>query len=231
MAMLKTWSFVAVFCAALLTSVPIAAADGPYEPNESVTQAAGPLAGGSGYDAAIETSNDEDWFYFYTSGQRQFEVVLTYRGQTGIYGNTRVTLRERDGGEIDSTSVDEDADDRVGRLTFTSPGAARYHLSVTGEQGAAYRIQVNPADALTSSPPYECFNHVHSFTHIHTYRHVHKRRHRHRSGRIHIHRFVHIHRRAHTHYQNHEHCEPAPRQTFHAPSPGADAGAWLSALA
>jgi hypothetical protein len=214
--MLRQFSFAVILGAALLSSASTALADGPYEPNESVTQAWGPMAGGAAHDAAIETSNDEDWFYFYTAGQRQFEVVLTYRSKAGpnSYSSARVILRERDGDEIESAYVDEDEDDRIGRITFTSSGSAKYNLSVTGEEGVRYSVQVNPADALTPEPPVECFNHVHSFGHVHVRRHIHRRRHRHRSGRVHIHRRVHRHRRVHTHYEDHLHCEPAPRQVF-----------------
>lgn len=194
-----------VVMAAMLIAAAPAVADGPYEPNESATQAFGPLGGGTSYDGAIEPSNDVDWFFFYISGQRQFEVVLTWReGDCDV----EATLRDRDGNEKGFTSVASYPESRVGRMTLTSPGSARYNVEVGGCVGDAYTLQVTPADAVTSQPPTRCFNHVHSQPHVHTRRHRHIHRHRH--GRRHIHRRMHTHRHTHIHTQNHHHCEPAP---------------------
>lgn len=208
MTLLKRAAITAVVGVAFLVIGPVAAADGPYEPNESVTQTFGPLAGGISYNGVIETSNDVDWFHFYIAGQRQFEVVLTWRG--GDCYDITATLRDREGGQELSTSVDSSPESTVGRITLTSPGSARYNLEVNGCTGGAYTIQITPADAVTAQPPTRCFNHVHSQIHVHRRRHRHIRRHRHGRRRIHIHRRTHIHRRRHAHRQNHPHCVPAP---------------------
>ena len=209
MTSLKPASLGVLIAAALFASVSVATADGPYEPNETATQAAGPLAGGSPYNGVIETSNDVDWFFFYTAGQRQFEVVLTWRGgENRCY--TTLTLRDRDGDEQGSASVDGEPDNTVDRITLTSPGSARYSLEVNGCEGDAYTVRVTPAGAVTSQPPTRCFNHVHRRLHRHRKRHRHTRRHRHASRRVHIHRRIHVHRRNHIHRRNHPHCVPDP---------------------
>lgn len=210
MTVLRRASVAAAIGALFLVISPIAAADGPFEPNESVTQAFGPLVGATAYNGVLETSNDVDWFFFYIAGQRQFEVVLTWRGSQEDCSDVFLSLRERDGELERSTSVDCAPDERIGRITLTSPGSARYNLEVSGDEGASYTIQVTPADAVTAQPPTRCFNHVHTQAHEHRSRHVHKRRHRHRNGRRHIHRRIHTHRRTHTHSQDHPHCVPEP---------------------
>jgi len=207
MNVLKRASVAAAIGAAFLVVGPIAVADGPYEPNESITQARGPMLGGTNYNGVIETSNDVDWFYFYIAGQRQFEVVFIWRAGTSC----EVTLRDADGAELGSGYVSGDPQYTVATITHTSPGTTRYNLEVNSNcEGHAYTLQIRPADAVTSQPPTRCFNHVHTSVHKHRKRHIHKRRHRHRNGRIHIHRRVHIHRRNHIHRQNHQHCVPAP---------------------
>src|SRR4051794_4630072 len=65
----------ALVCALLATAAVAVAA--PYEPNDSFAQANGPLIGGQNYDAAIETSNDIDWYFFNTSAQRQLDIALS----------------------------------------------------------------------------------------------------------------------------------------------------------
>lgn len=210
MTLLKRASLVAMVVTAVLTGGSIATADGPYEPNETAPQATGPIVGGTSYNGVIETSNDVDWFFFYVAGQRQFEVVLTWRSGPDCSAGVSLTLRNRDGSEEGTAYADGGAGDTVGRTTLTSPGSARYNLEVNGCEGAAYTIQITPADAFTTQPPTRCFNHVHTRVHKHRKRHRHRRRHRHANGRIHIHRRVHIHKRKHIHRRNHAHCVPAP---------------------
>jgi len=73
----------ALLVLAALAALPsAAAADGPYEPNNSFAQAHGPLTGGREYVAAQETQNDPDYFFFNTSGQRQLDIDV--RGIVGL---------------------------------------------------------------------------------------------------------------------------------------------------
>jgi hypothetical protein len=60
-----------------------AAAAAPYEPNDSVLAAAGPLASGQTYAAALETPSDRDFFYFYVTSSRPAKVALTARNLGG----------------------------------------------------------------------------------------------------------------------------------------------------
>jgi hypothetical protein len=61
----------------------VAVAAGPYEPNDSVLSAAGPLLAGQTYAAGLETPGDRDFFYFYVTSTRPSQVALTLRNLGG----------------------------------------------------------------------------------------------------------------------------------------------------
>ncbi len=59
------------------------AAQGPYEPNDSILNAAGPLAFGQTYTAGLETPGDRDFFFFYVTSPDPTQVVLTAKNLGG----------------------------------------------------------------------------------------------------------------------------------------------------
>ena len=59
----------------LLAATTSAAHGQAYEPNDAFNQAYGPLVGGQNYDGQKETSNDQDWYFFNTTGQRQVGIL------------------------------------------------------------------------------------------------------------------------------------------------------------
>jgi hypothetical protein len=137
----------AMLAVALCAVVPAAAFAAPYEPNDTIQQATGPMTGGQNYDAAIETENDPDFYYFNVSGQRQIDVALTRLG-----GSCRsVALLDQDGQEVDYAYFGD-----VGETTHILRSTAystQYVLRVVQYEGCQYRLRVDPADALTTSPP------------------------------------------------------------------------------
>jgi hypothetical protein len=60
-----------------------AAAAAPYEPNESAPAAAGPLLFDQSYTAALESSGDRDFFYFYVASVKAARVELAVRNLSG----------------------------------------------------------------------------------------------------------------------------------------------------
>jgi hypothetical protein len=61
------------------SSIPCAsasAAQGPYEPNDSILSPAGPLALGQTYAAALETPTDKDLYSFYVTSPQGSDVSL-----------------------------------------------------------------------------------------------------------------------------------------------------------
>ena len=69
----------ALIFAAPLVSAGVASAAGPFEPNNTLTEAAGPLTLGGTYDAATEGSTDKDFFYFYVTSAPSARVALTIK--------------------------------------------------------------------------------------------------------------------------------------------------------
>lgn len=116
------------------------------EPNDSLTQAAGPMVGGQDYDAAIETANDFDWYYFNTVGQRQLDISLLSLSGSGC---SSPYLYDADGAFIASGSFSGN----TSRILQTAPSAVQWAIRVSGSTSCRYRLRVDPADAITSNPP------------------------------------------------------------------------------
>jgi hypothetical protein len=55
---------------------PAIGAAAPYEPNDSLPAAAGPLTAGSLYSAGLETASDRDFFFFYVTSPGAARVEL-----------------------------------------------------------------------------------------------------------------------------------------------------------
>ncbi|MGH2973456.1 MAG: hypothetical protein ACRDLL_01105 [Solirubrobacterales bacterium] len=66
-----------------LVGPPGAASAAPYEPNDAMPAAFGPLALGQGYSAALESSGDRDYFYFYVTSPAAAQVELAVRNLGG----------------------------------------------------------------------------------------------------------------------------------------------------
>jgi hypothetical protein len=130
---------------ALLAATPAAA---QYEPNDHIGQATGPLLGGTAYGGAIETSNDEDWFYFYTAGQAQLDIAATSFGPGGI----DAILYDANGEHLDEKVATENA---TAHIYYSAPGPGRYYVLIADYDflRPSYQLRIDPADALTSTPP------------------------------------------------------------------------------
>jgi hypothetical protein len=72
-----------------LLTPSIGSAAPPFEPNDTLTTASGPLAINTTYEGYVETTNDNDYFYFYVTAASTSQVKLTVRnfgGGTESYG-------------------------------------------------------------------------------------------------------------------------------------------------
>ncbi|HEX7244075.1 MAG TPA: PPC domain-containing protein [Solirubrobacterales bacterium] len=127
-----------------------ARASGPYEPNDSIAAATGPLSGGVTYSAARETANDEDWFYFYTNGAQQFDVAFTNLGSECT--NLLMELKDADGEELASVRPDFN---ETRHIAYSSPAAAKYYLRVFDllDESCSYQLRLEPAAAITTVAP------------------------------------------------------------------------------
>jgi hypothetical protein len=139
--MLVTW---------LICSTPATAA----EPDNDITRANGPIAGGTDYTGGLETQNDIDWYAFDVNSQRQFKVVVSNTGGCPSYEQTGITANflDKNGEELGSNYTASG-----GNVTFayTAPisGPARYYVRLKSDcdPGVTYQLRVDPADAITTS--------------------------------------------------------------------------------
>jgi hypothetical protein len=81
-------SFAVLVALGLSGVLPASSQAAPYEPNDSLPSAAGPLASGQTYEAALETPTDKDIFYFYATSPAAAQATLVIRnlGAAGAAG-------------------------------------------------------------------------------------------------------------------------------------------------
>jgi hypothetical protein len=134
-----------------------ARADGPFEPNETAATAFGPVTQ-TVIEGAFETKQDVDWYLLHPKGVRQIGILAVLRSPcSGAYQRITADLWDADSGSrawpMDSLRLGDGLDSQrltANRTAFTSVRGHRYLLRVsqTGCEGAAYRLEVGPADAL-----------------------------------------------------------------------------------
>jgi hypothetical protein len=127
------------------------AATAPYEPNDSTLAAAGPLGSGQVITAAIESSTDRDFFYFYATAAKTTPISVTVHS---LGGNNRsasglnASLLDAIGSPLATMSFIRDGEVR----TATAPlQAQKYFVEVSASEGFgdAYELAVSgPAGAV-----------------------------------------------------------------------------------
>lgn len=148
----------AALCTAALATLPAAAAavpSGPFEPNDTIVRAAGPLAPATPIHAEIEAAGDPDWYFLVTNAPGPVQVSLTLTGCGPVNpgpacNNVQVTAYDGEGA-IAARGVAN----RVGEplvLSFEGRAAGRVSIEVrSGAAGAAYDlVAAFPSDA---TPP------------------------------------------------------------------------------
>jgi hypothetical protein len=117
-----------------LTLASRSEAASPYEPNDSIPAAAGPLELGHTYSAALETPTDKDFFYFYVTSPRQPEAMLTAQN---LGGGSKVA--DIDVTILDSTFTPIAAQAYIGkgetRVIAASLEPGKYFVEVAPNQG------------------------------------------------------------------------------------------------
>jgi hypothetical protein len=137
-------AFVLGVVAGLLMSAAAAFAAGPYEPNENIPAAAGPLTLGATYGGAVETAADLDFFYFYVTGTTGSTVSLMIVNQGGGERGAELDARLIDAYGI---SLGEDiaylrkGESRTETLTLP-PG--KYFVEVAANEGSGDSYLLTP---------------------------------------------------------------------------------------
>ncbi len=146
-------AWLVVLLALGLVFAPGLRAAGPYEPNDTLANAAGPLAGGQAYTGGIESQGDLDYFFFYVTSRSEAQVTLTVANLGGGAGISN----------IDATILDSSATP-VGGLSYITRGhekattvaldPGRYFIEVRSSEGFgdAYSLTGGGAGAFG---PYE----------------------------------------------------------------------------
>lgn len=122
----------------LLSAPSSAAAAAPYEPNDSIISAAGPLEAGQSYGAAIETAGDRDYYSFYVTSPTSTEVSLTVQN---LGGGSNVS-------GINAAILDAMATP-IAAQTFIHDGESRIVSAQLEPQ--KYFVEVSPSEGVGDS--------------------------------------------------------------------------------
>ena len=124
----------------LATAPSALAAAAPYEPNDSITSAAGPLLIDQSYLAGIETPSDRDFYFFYVTSASSAQVTLTLKNLGGGTKSSGISAAIVDslGSPIDAFAYDI-GDGRETSATTTLP-AQRYFVEVNPVEGSSSGI-------------------------------------------------------------------------------------------
>lgn len=127
------------------------------EPNETPGQAGGPLSALVNYVGAVETTNDEDWFYFYVPpGTHQLDVSTT-APTVNSYCDASIELF----GSASSSNSLQSATagwSTFGHINQTLTGPAQYFLRAGVDSsnclGSRWQFRIETPDAVTQSNPF-----------------------------------------------------------------------------
>lgn len=128
------WPFLLALFLGLLLPPQFAPADPPYEPNDAVPSALGPLELGKSYGAALETPSDRDFYYFYVTapGSPPAHLSVQNLGGGSSVANFDVTI-------FDSTITPVAAEPYVGggeaRSIEVALEPGKYFIEIAPNQG------------------------------------------------------------------------------------------------
>lgn len=119
------------FVATLLLPSPAHAADGAYEPNESILSAAGPLMLGGTYTARLERPDDKDFYFFYVTSLNATQVDLTV---TNLGGGSKASDLDINIVEYPATAIASQAYIRSGetRTVGLMLEPQKYYVEIAG---------------------------------------------------------------------------------------------------
>ncbi len=131
---------------ALVSGQPLTLPAGPpvTEPNETSSQAFGPLVGGIRYDVNQDTSNDEDWLYFNTALGRQSIDVEVINGSSCSFS---ADLYRDEGREAPLMGLSK----RIGGDTAT--GQRAFHIPLVSTRSQRFNLRVSGCPAVVQIRP------------------------------------------------------------------------------
>jgi hypothetical protein len=118
-----------------LSLAPMAAAEGaPFEPNDAITAAAGPLAFGQAYTARIETASDRDFYFFYVTSPPAAQVELTVQNLGGGERSSDVDVAILDT-SVTPLAAQAFIHDGETRIVSAELEPQKYFVEVTAKEG------------------------------------------------------------------------------------------------
>lgn len=145
--------------ASLVATSAHAAAAGPYEPNDLITRAYGPLVSETPYTAAVELPGDPDWYYLQTAMPGPVELGLTLNACAGATNagatctNVQLSAYDDQGGLLARGNAN--AVGQTLALSFDVKAAGRISLEIrSAASGATYTLTTSfPTEQPSSIPP------------------------------------------------------------------------------
>lgn len=137
----------ALFAAGLtLAFAPACALADQYEPNDSVPEAAGPLASGQEISGALETSTDKDYFYFYVTSPEKAQVSLTASnlGGGGDASDIDVGVLDSLGSQVAGQAFIRSGETRTISVSLEPQ---KYFVEVTSGEGFGDSYSLGPGGA------------------------------------------------------------------------------------
>lgn len=128
-----------------------AAAQPPYEPNDSILTGYGPLANNTSYTGGLETGNDRDYFYFYVTTAATAQLTFTVTnlgGGIGYEPEFSAYIADSHGSYIESIGSYIDPADYATRAVTLSAG--KYFVVISNDYesqyGESYRLETSGTD-------------------------------------------------------------------------------------
>lgn len=137
----------------LLFACPSAAPAAPYEPDNTVLEAVGPLFANQTYSGALETSSDRDFFYFYVTSPTETQVALTvsnFGGGSGA-GDLNAAILDSSATPLSAIAYLREGESRT--LTLSLP-PQKYFVEVAPGSGFGHGYSLATGGATGAFVPY-----------------------------------------------------------------------------
>jgi hypothetical protein len=123
----------------------------PFEPNDTLTTASGPLTINTTYEGYIETTNDEDYFYFYVTATSTSQIKLTLRnfGGGSEGGSVHAHVQDSHGSEIYNAEMYAEVNNYD--ISAVTLGPGKYYVDIHHGFGNRYTLTTEGTDGSFGS--------------------------------------------------------------------------------
>ena len=145
---------------ALALVIATSAAAAPYEPNDSISAAAGPLVLGQTYEASLETQNDRDFYYFYVSSPSEPLVAPTIKnlGSGPQAASVAATIVDSEDSPIDAFAYFLGAGSEATASKALAPQKYFIEVRSSSESQASTTYSLTPGGGRGAFGPYSAIS-------------------------------------------------------------------------